>query len=203
MGSKNAERVADTTAAAGPEVLLAVLDNAQQAVAALPETSPVRGDRAGWAEVVRAAQRVIDAATAAQDAAIARLAAIEPEELPDGTVVESHRAPGHTALDAPALVSGVLAVSAAHAEHRVRAAVRLAADGPAGSDTATGLGGLHEAMRAGRLDGYRAGVLAQELEEAPAPVRATIVAALQPHLDGDDAAHPAPPLPAPVGPGQP
>ena len=171
MGTKNAERVAGTTAAAGPEVLLAVLDNAQQAVAALPETSPVRGDRAGWAEVVRAAQRVIDAATAAQDAAIARLAAIEPEELPDGTVVESHRAPGHTALDAPALVSGVLAVSAAHAEHRVRAAVRLAADGPAGSDTATGLGGLHEAMRAGRLDGYRAGVLAQELEQAPAPVR--------------------------------
>ncbi|HET9022190.1 MAG TPA: HNH endonuclease signature motif containing protein [Ornithinibacter sp.] len=104
-------------------------------------------------------------------------------------MVESHRAPGHTALDAPALVSGVLAVSSVHAEHRVRAAVRLAADGPPGSDTATGLGGLHEAMRAGRLDAYRAGVLAQELEEAPAPVRATIVAALQVHLDGEDAAH--------------
>jgi hypothetical protein len=189
MGTGHTERVAGMTAAAGPDVLLAVLDDAHQAVAALPQTSPVRGNRAEWAEVVRAAQRVIDATTAAQDAAIARLAAIEPEELPDGTVVESHRAPGHTALDAPALVSGVLAVSSVHAEHRVRAAVRLAADGPAGSDTATGLGGLHEAMRAGRLDAYRAGVLAQELEEAPAPVRATIVAALQVHLDGEDAAH--------------
>ena len=61
-----------------------------------------------------------------QDAAIARLAAIEPEYLEDGTVVESHRALGHVALDAPAILSGVLAVSAVHAERRVAAAVLLA-----------------------------------------------------------------------------
>ena len=42
-------------------------------------------------------------------------------------MVESHRGLGHVALDAPAIVSGVLAISAVHAERRVRAAVRLAA----------------------------------------------------------------------------
>ena len=67
---------------------------------------------------------------AVQDAAIARLAAIEPEWLEDGTVVECHRGLGHVALDAPAIVSGVLATSAVHAQRRVRTAARLAADGP-------------------------------------------------------------------------
>ncbi|HSO65186.1 MAG TPA: HNH endonuclease signature motif containing protein, partial [Ornithinibacter sp.] len=106
-----------------------------------------------------------------------------------GTVVETHRALGHVALDAPAIVSGVLSVSAVHAEGRVRTAVRLAADGPAGSVTDTGLGGLHAAMAAGRLDAYRAGVVAEELEEAPPEVRATVVAALDRYLQSEDAAH--------------
>ena len=118
-----------------------------------------------------------------------RLAAIEPEVLEDGTVVETHRALGHAALDTPAIVSGVLNVSAVHAERRVRAALRLAADGPAGTSTATGLGGLHAAMATGRLDAYRAGVIAAELAEAPPQVAATVVAALEGHFDGEDAAH--------------
>ena len=45
-------------------------------------------------------------ATAVQDVAITRLAAIEEEWHEDGTVVETHRAPGHVALDAPDLVAG-------------------------------------------------------------------------------------------------
>ena len=98
-------------------------------------------------------------------------------------MVESHRAPGHVALDAPAIASGALSVSAAHAEHRVRAAVRLAADGPAGSSTATGLRSLHEAMSCGRLDSYRAGVLADELEQAPPEVAAAVVQALSGYFD--------------------
>src|SRR6476659_9665233 len=118
-------------------------------------SSDVCGSLEQWAAAVGAAQRVIDVASAVQDAAIARLAAIEPEFLEDGTVMESHRALGHASLDAPAIVSGVLAVSAVHAQRRVRTAVRLAGDGPAGSSTQTGLGGLHDAMAAGRLDAYR------------------------------------------------
>ena len=116
-------------------------------------------------------------------------AAIEPEFLEDGTVVQCHRGLGHVALDAPAVLSGVLSVSAVHAQRRVVAAVRLAADGPAGSGTETGLGGLHAAMAAGRLDGYRAGVLAEELEHAPAAVAATVVAALEGHFGSEDGAH--------------
>ena len=110
---------------------------------------------------------------------MARLAAIEPEFLEDGTVVESHRALGHVALDAPAIVSGVLASSAVHAERRVLRRCCWPRDGPAGSGTETGLGGLHAAMAAGRLDAYRAWVVAEELEHAPAQVRASVVAAVE------------------------
>ena len=74
-----------------------------------------------------------------------------------------------------------------HAEHRVRAAVRVAADGPTGTEAETGLGGLHDAMRRGDLDSYRAGVVAEELEEAPAQVAAAVVAALGEHLVTDAA----------------
>ncbi len=116
-----------------------------------------------------------------------RLVAIEPFVLDDGTITESHRAPGHVALDGPALVASALEVSQVHAERRVRAAVRLAADGPAGTTTCTGLGALHDAMRAGRLDGYRAGVVAHELEEAPPEVAETVVASLGEHLDRETA----------------
>ena len=51
----------------------------------------------------------------------------------------------------------------------------------------TGLDRLHAAMRAGRLDGYRAGVVADELLEAPAPVADAVVAALEPRLDTEPA----------------
>ena len=44
---------------------------------------------------------------------------------------------------------------------------------------ASGLGGLHEAMAAGQLDGFRAGVIAFELEVAPADVADAIVTALR------------------------
>ncbi len=142
-----------------------------------------------WAGALGSLQQVIDVASAAQDAVIVRVAAIEPQVLEDGTVAETHRGLGHAALDAPAIVSGVLNVAAVHAERRVRAAVALAADGPAGTATATGLGGLHQAMRQGRLDAYRASVVAQELVEAPPQVAATVVTALEAHFEGEDGAH--------------
>ena len=70
---------------------------------------------------------------------IARLAAIEPEFLEDGTVLQSHRALGHVALDAPAVLSGVLSASAVHAQRRVRdRGAPWPVTAPAGSATATG-----------------------------------------------------------------
>ena len=102
--------------------------------------------------------------------------------------MESHRALGHVALDAPAILSGVLATTAVHAQRRVRTAVRLAGDGPAGSDTSeTGLGGLHAAMACGpvgRLPGRggRRGARARPRRRW----RATVVAALEAHFEAED-----------------
>ncbi len=175
--------------ATGPVEVGAACEAALDELAGAFATTAVGGSREEWAAAIGAAQRVVDVATAAQDAAIVRLAAIEPEWLDDGTEVETHRALGHLALDAPSILSGVLSSTAVHAERRVRTAVHLAADGPTGSDTRTGLGGLHGAMAAGRLDAYRAGVIAEELEHAPAEVRACVVAALEQYFDGEDAAH--------------
>ena len=168
-----------------PSELLRALRAAELELTSAPQPSGVVGSRAEWAEVVTTAQRVINAAGALQDEAIVAVCSIEDELLEDGTVVEGHRAAGHVALDGPAVVSGALNVSTLHAEHRVGAAVRLAADGPAGSDTATGLAGLHAAMRRGDLDAYRAGVVAEELEQAPPEVAEAVVGALASHWAGD------------------
>ena len=93
------------------------------------------------------------------------------------------------ALDCAAILSGALNVTAVHAERRVVAAVQLAADGPAGTSTETGLGGLHDAMRAARLDPYRAGVIVDELEVAPPEVRDAVITALDPWIDVEDGPH--------------
>lgn len=172
----------------GPGDVAAAARRACEVVASVRSPADGRGSVAEWAEAVGDLQALVDVATAAQDAAIVRLAAIEPELLDDGEVLEHHRAPGHVALDAPAIVSGVLGLSAVAAGRRVRQAVRVAADGPEGTSTATGLGGLHAAMAAGRLDSYRAGVVAYELEEVPAEVARTVVAAVDAFLGREDAA---------------
>jgi hypothetical protein len=166
-----------------------VLEAGSAAVRALgPALSPCgpRSSRREWADALGELQRVADVVAAAQDVAIAALAGIEEEWAEDGTRVEVHKAGGHVALDAPALVSGVLKASAGHAERRVHHAVRLAADAADGSGAVTGLGGLHTAMAAGRLDAYRATVVAEELEEAPAEVAASVVAAVAGWFDTDD-----------------
>ncbi len=176
----------ETSTPAGPDEVLAPLLDIARMLSGLPPMAS-RGERDGWGEVVRTCQSIVNVATAIQDEAVVRLVAIEPVAHEDGTVAESPRAPGHVALDGPALVASALEVSQVHAERRVRGAVRLAADGPAGTSTCTGLGALHDAMRAGRLDGYRAGVVADELAEAPPEVAETVVASLGDHLDRETA----------------
>ena len=175
--------------AIGPDDVAAAADAAVVALQAVVSPSAVTGSRAQWAAAAGAAQRAMDVAAAVQDAAIVRLAAIEPEWCEDGTEVETHHSLGHVALDAPAIVSGVLSVSVRHAEQRVEAAVLLAADGPEGSGTDSGLGGLHAAMGEGRLDSYRAGVVAEELAAAPPQVRETVVTMLEGHFEVEDGAH--------------
>lgn len=165
--------------------LLARLEDAAALLVSLPAPSATGGGREAWTQVVRACQRIVNTASAVQDEAIVALAAIEPVLLEDGTEAETHQAPGHVALDAAAIVSGALEVTATHAESRVRDAVRRAADGPAGTSTCTGLGGLHTAMRAGALDGYRARVVAHELEDAPAEVAEAVIESLGEHLPGE------------------
>ncbi len=173
----------------GPAEVAAVCESVLGELAGAFPSTQVSGSLAAWAAVLGSLQEVIDTASAAQDAAIVHLAAIEPAVLEDGTIIETHRGLGHAALDTPAIVSGALNVSAVHAESRVRAALRMAADGPAGTSTATGLGGLHQAMATGHLDSYRASVVAEELAEAPAQVAATVVAALERLFGSEDAAH--------------
>jgi hypothetical protein len=148
------------------------------------------GSRAEWAGLVEQCQSLVNTATAVQDVAITRLAAIEEEWLEDGTTSETHRAPGHVALDAPDVVAGALGVSHVHAQRRVSLAVRLVADGDRADieqGAASGLSALHEAMAAGRLDAYRAGVVAEELAEAPSEVAEAVVGTLHAYLGVDTA----------------
>ncbi|MBM6401156.1 hypothetical protein [Phycicoccus sonneratiae] len=174
------------TAATAQDVLGAV-GLARAALASLLSVGGPSGSLEAWADVLGALQGLVNEASAVQDEVVVALAALDAERAEDGTVVEVRKAPGHVALDTPAIVSGVLCLSANQAERRVRDAVRRTADGPDGTATCTGLGGLHAAMRAGRLDGYRAQVVAHELEECPPEVAVTVVAALDPWFHTDDA----------------
>ena len=105
---------------------------------------------------------------------------------------------GRVTLDAADLVAPSLGATHAQAQRRVEQAVRLA-DGldPVEADSthvpeASGLRGLHLAMAGGRLDGYRAAVVAHELDLVPARRRrgGRVVARRTPHRRR---AHPAPP----------
>lgn len=112
--------------------------------------------RPDLASALAGCQGLINTLTAVQDVAITRVAAIEEEWLEDGLVVESRRAPGHIALDAPDVVAGALRVSHLQAQRRVRTAVRLvtgvldeASAGATGEPSATGVEAAGEPGEAG------------------------------------------------------
>jgi hypothetical protein len=115
---------------------------------------------------------VVNRATALQVLAMAHLAAVEDVGLEDGTVVEQHRGLGHQRLDAPALVSDQLGLSDAASSSRLAMAV----------DVVTKVPAVHDAMASGRLDGYRAGIVAEELRDAPSGVCREVVAKLEDSL---------------------
>jgi hypothetical protein len=150
-------------------------------------------DRGQWLSLVGSCQSLINTLTAVQDTALAQAACRESEWCEDGTLGETVHAPGRVTLDAADLAAPLLGASHAQAQRRVELAVRLAADRvpvPAehrGPPETSGLRALHTAMAQGRLDGFRAGVVAFELDTAPADVADAVVTSLDSHL-GDDAA---------------
>ena len=111
-------------------------------------------------------QSLINTLTAVQDTALAEAARRESDWCEDGTLGETLHRAGRVVLDAADLAAPVLGASHAQAQRRVELAVRLAvAREPVPADGAplpdpNGLGGVHTAMAEGRLDGYRASVIA-------------------------------------------
>ena len=149
-------------------------------------------DRGEWLSVVGGCQSLINTLTAVQDTAIAEAARRESVWCEDGTLGETVHAPGRVTLDAADVVAPLIGASHPQAQRRVEQAVRLAADRvPVPAEhrdlpETSGLRALHTAMAQGRLDGYRAGVVAFELDIAPSDVADAVVTALDSHL-GDDA----------------
>ena len=134
------------------------------------ELSRVRAVGAGasteeWAELAGSCQQMINVVAAMQTVALAHVAATEDVVREDGTLEEEFRGLGHQRLDAPALVQDRLGLTASGATDRVAAAVDLVTRHPA----------LVEAMAAGRLDAYRAGIVAHELADATPEVCAEVV----------------------------
>jgi hypothetical protein len=138
-----------------------VFDSSAVAEPLLRELARLRADGrdrsvAELVALVEQCQSLANQATALQVLAMAHLAAIEDVLLEDGTVLEQHRGLGHRRLDAPALVSDHLGLSDAAASSRLGSAV----------DVVTRVPAVHDAMASGRLDGYRAGIVCEELRDA-------------------------------------
>ena len=114
-----------------------------------------------WVHLVAEVQETVNALTAVQDLAIARVCASQTHYGEDG-LLEERWTPlgGEQRLDAPDLLAPALSASSHAASARVEDAVCRVHTFPA----------LGQAMAAGSLDGYRARVIAGELASTPAPV---------------------------------
>jgi hypothetical protein len=157
---------------------------------ALSEPSADRG-REDWLALAAACQALGSTVAAVQDVAVAEVARREGVWCEDGTLGEVVHAPGRVTVDAADLLAPALGATHGHAQRRVEQAVRLAEDRvPVEADSKdiperSGLRGLHLAMADGRLDAYRAGVVAHELEMVPAEVSGAVVSALDGQLTDD------------------
>ena len=118
-----------------------------------------------WVELAGSCQQLINVAAAMQTVALAHVAATEDVVRDDGTIEEEFRGLGHSRLDAPALVQDLLGLTASGATDRVATAVDLVTRHPA----------VLETMAEGRLDAYRAGIVAEELADATPQVCAEVV----------------------------
>jgi hypothetical protein len=146
-------------------------------LAASASAAPQGVSSSEWVGVVADCQRLVNALSAVQTVALARLSALEEEQAEDGTTLERDLGVGHQRLDAPALVSDVLGLTDAGAAARVGHAVRVASKIPE----------LVTAMAAGDLDCYRAAVVSEELTDADAEVCAEVMGLVKPHLGAEPA----------------
>ena len=134
--------------------------------------------REGWLDVLSATQSVLNVLAACQAVAMAQVSAFDTDD-PVGMGEVRHFGIGHAAMEAPDLVAARIGCSAQAAGTRVATAV----------DQVTTMPALVQAMADGRLDGFRAAVVADELADAPAETRGEVVERLA--ADGRLAAEPA------------
>ena len=116
------------------------------------------------AERVEAAQRVMNAAAAAQTQRIAQYAAREDVQREDGTWDQQDRGLGHVNEFASGVVGPRLGLSAAAADSKVGIAARMASV----------MGPTLRSMAAGELDAWRATVLTRELADADRETAAAV-----------------------------
>ncbi|NNM45004.1 HNH endonuclease signature motif containing protein [Knoellia koreensis] len=135
--------------------------------------APRRESIDDFVQLVGDTQRLVSMVQAVQTVAIANVSAIEDVVDPGtGEVVEQFRGYGHHRMDAAALVSDELGVTARGAETRVGVAAQLAGRYPC----------VLEAMGQGRIDPYRASIIEHELADAPDNAVEAVLAKIEPHL---------------------
>lgn len=147
--------------------LTTVRTGLQEAYAVL-SGSRGQGSLAGLTAGLAGLQELRNVIDACQVEALGQLSAIEVTEGEDGTLEEVHHRVGYQAMDAPDLVAPCLGISVQAAGHRLGEALSLLTRTP----------DLAAEMAAGRLDGFRAGVVSGELDDAPVATAAAVVAEL-------------------------
>jgi hypothetical protein len=135
--------------------------------------APRRESIDDFVQLVGDTQRLVSMVQAVQTLAVANVSAIEDVVDPGtGEVVEQFRGYGHHRMDAAALVSDELGVTARGAETRVGVAAQLAGRYPC----------VLEAMGQGRIDSYRASIIEHELGDAPDDTVEAVLAKVEPYL---------------------
>lgn len=122
-------------------------------------------ERIAALRALQAARNVLDAC---ETELMGQVAAIELIAAEDGTLVEVHRPIGHQELDGPELVAPCVGASVQAVAGRMSTALAMLTRTPA----------LVAEMAAGRLDGFRARVVSDELDDAPAETAAVVVSDL-------------------------
>ena len=125
-------------------------------------------------DVIEAAQREKDAASARQAVALAHLSAREPHLQEDGTTLEVHHGLGHQRMDAPELTASRMGVSVHVATRRVTQAIEQLTRTPA----------VVDAMACGDLDEQRAAAVTEETEFLSAESADAVIGLVAPRWAG-------------------
>lgn len=138
--------------------------------AAVGTCSVPAGERGAveWMDLVSEVSQAMTVLTAARDAAIVRLAAIEEVVTEDGVIGDQVNGLGTVCLDAGAMVATATGTSTRFAQEMVDHAVTRVVRVPS----------LHDAMLTGTLDDYKARCVGGELRDVPPDLARTVVDAL-------------------------